>query len=757
MKKIFLLMLLSCLWIATAFGQGQVVVLMSENGFTEHCNVLFMDPGGEIGNYGNNLEYVHTFHSPNNSQLMVKFIDFSLSDDDKLYVYDGDNTSSIATAIFDRDHSPVGDFTLSDGTSLTFRFITNSSGTSAGWKATITCFVCNQQSTEYGSPCNAEPVPIGTQMTAFCTNSNEFGATSFPSNTANPPGTVAVGCEAFIGSGSPGCFGVVSNPSWHVFKTIGSGLMVFNIQQVGYNGSCDVDYVLWGPFKAKSLPQFRQLLCCGYYDIYAGDNWTTRPPSNIIVCDYSVSSTQPCFFVAEEDSWYLLLITNSEGSNCQGANITFGINPSTVATTDCSITSGFTANEPCLGDSLILTVSNPIAGASYNFTGPNSFNVTTESPVYVKYNITTADIGTYNLTVINNGTIGQTTHYPVKLGLNPLLVHPFLHNDSICAGVHLQVSTVDMNPGGHNTTFVWSIGGRNYYSSSVNTLLSTTSMVYVTATSSAGCISTDSALIHIYDPPYVNIFPREGCSGSVFIAHTDEPTNTFLWSDGSRFQFNTVFCQKTSRISLEVESLLGCVSTDTITVYPAAEADFTASDYFKALDLNNEASIFFTNNSLNSEYIYHWDFGDRYHRDFENLNTSIEKDPSHIYTYPGHYPVELTVTTHQLCSDTSLQYILITDPVAYMLPNAFTPDGDGINDVYLGKGYAFDRATFSMRIYNRHGKLLFETVDPDAGWDGTDHGGKKCPSGVYTCIVKLTTNFLEPKEYIQPVTLYRQE
>ena len=68
------------------------------------------------------------------------------------------------------------------------------------------------------------------------------------------------------------------------------------------------------------------------------------------------------------------------------------------------------------------------------------------------------------------------------------------------------------------------------------------------------------------------------------------------------------------------------------------------------------------------------------------------------------------------------------------MPNAFTPDGDGINDIFYVKGVKIDQ--IEMYIYNNWGVLIFESKDINKGWDGT-YKGKACKQGVYICLIKL--------------------
>lgn len=80
-------------------------------------------------------------------------------------------------------------------------------------------------------------------------------------------------------------------------------------------------------------------------------------------------------------------------------------------------------------------------------------------------------------------------------------------------------------------------------------------------------------------------------------------------------------------------------------------------------------------------------------------------------------------------ADTITAYMEAEDHV-FFLPNAFTPNGDGINDVFLPVANVVDLELYVLRIYDRWGRLLFETIDPWEGWDGTV-GGQEMPDGVY--------------------------
>jgi gliding motility-associated-like protein len=85
----------------------------------------------------------------------------------------------------------------------------------------------------------------------------------------------------------------------------------------------------------------------------------------------------------------------------------------------------------------------------------------------------------------------------------------------------------------------------------------------------------------------------------------------------------------------------------------------------------------------------------------------------------------------------------------YTLPNVFTPNGDGTNDFFVPFPYRYIQDV-DVKIYDRWGVLLFETTDPNIGWDGHDMRTKKlCTDGVYyyTCVVnEIRLEGIVPRE-----------
>ncbi|MHC1774790.1 MAG: gliding motility-associated C-terminal domain-containing protein [Lentimicrobium sp.] len=89
-------------------------------------------------------------------------------------------------------------------------------------------------------------------------------------------------------------------------------------------------------------------------------------------------------------------------------------------------------------------------------------------------------------------------------------------------------------------------------------------------------------------------------------------------------------------------------------------------------------------------------------------------------------------------------------PFYFNVPNAFTPDGDGLNDVFRPVATGDLIRQFSMVIYNRWGQKVFETSDLSIGWDGED-----TPAGVYSWVISYSDMVGKVAKLRGEVTLVR--
>lgn len=122
-----------------------------------------------------------------------------------------------------------------------------------------------------------------------------------------------------------------------------------------------------------------------------------------------------------------------------------------------------------------------------------------------------------------------------------------------------------------------------------------------------------------------------------------------------------------------------------------------------------EPDVTFFNLTENSTQVF-WDFG--------QYGTSEEQNPEVSINVLGAYPVCLTAWNDLGCETTACLDYIVTDAFYVYIPNAFTPDNDGINDVFSVQGTNIASDGFDLKIYNRWGEVVFETTDPQAHWMG---------------------------------------
>jgi gliding motility-associated-like protein len=171
----------------------------------------------------------------------------------------------------------------------------------------------------------------------------------------------------------------------------------------------------------------------------------------------------------------------------------------------------------------------------------------------------------------------------------------------------------------------------------------------------------------------------------------------------------------------------------TLTISPKPTANFT----YGPQPPEENTPLTFTNNSFDATS-FKWDFGDG-----QEL-TTMRKDTivRHNYNKTGTYNVCLIAYNNSGCSDTICQPVQTTVVPVVDVPNAFTPNGDGVNDVVSVRGYGI--AKVNWRIYNRWGTLVYQSTDKSLAWNGS-YKGTLQPQEVYNYI--LDVEFTDGEKY----------
>jgi gliding motility-associated-like protein len=179
-------------------------------------------------------------------------------------------------------------------------------------------------------------------------------------------------------------------------------------------------------------------------------------------------------------------------------------------------------------------------------------------------------------------------------------------------------------------------------------------------------------------------------------------------------------------------------SEKTIEVVPQPIAEF----YTMPLNPNIDKSVQFVSNSK---------FANNYLWTFENTIFSNIQNPIYHFLDEGFYRIQLKAI-NRICSDTTSKLLHIKGSNNIFIPNAFTPNQNGLNEEFRVLYNNSKGAVLS--IYNRWGQLIFTSNNVNKGWDGT-FDGNPCQEDVYYYIVDYTNNDDIVKQLKGNITLIR--
>lgn len=224
-----------------------------------------------------------------------------------------------------------------------------------------------------------------------------------------------------------------------------------------------------------------------------------------------------------------------------------------------------------------------------------------------------------------------------------------------------------------------------------------------------GCFPVyDEIKIDFYEEPELGL-PDDTllCTGTTINLAAISGYEGYLWQDGSEGQAFLVTEPGVYWVS--VQNDIGCVFDDTAYIQGISTPDFT---------LPEDTTLCFGTSltldpGINSPYIqYEWDDG--------------STGQQYTVTRPGWYSVTATNPCGTVSGQIYINYRNCNSEI--FVPNAFTPNGDHLNDEFSPKGVNIGR--FNMYVYDRWGTLLFQSSKMEDGWNGR-HNGKECPAGVY--------------------------
>lgn len=247
----------------------------------------------------------------------------------------------------------------------------------------------------------------------------------------------------------------------------------------------------------------------------------------------------------------------------------------------------------------------------------------------------------------------------------------------------------------------------------------------VIETTSDGCSGdTISAFVMVFVPSLVSITgPDSICFGdeATLIADITGKASSWQWNTGDTSKILNVQPPVTTTYSMVVENFCGNDTAEhTIKVNPLPDPDFDFLPHIPEIYENVQFTYTGT-----PAVTYNWYSMDQGY-------FSMQQNPFISYNDPQTDKVILEVTNEYGCTDTVQKSIpVIANPILYV-PNAFTPDGDGLNDEFLAVGRHI--SNYHFLIYDKWGNLLFESFNIYDGWDGT-FKGDLCMTDVYAYVI----------------------
>lgn len=254
-----------------------------------------------------------------------------------------------------------------------------------------------------------------------------------------------------------------------------------------------------------------------------------------------------------------------------------------------------------------------------------------------------------------------------------------------------------------------------------------------TPSDTASCLPLPVVFTNTTDPNLI---------GSVLWDFGDGNTSTIT---SPNHVYNTNGCFD---ISLTVTSPAGCATTITEPQLICAYA-WPVADFGWTPEPISILSPFVNFQNLSTGAIsYEWFI--------DSLSVSNDADPNYDFgNVPESYNVCLVATNEWNCTDTICATVVVNDEELVFVPNAFTPDGDGVNDFFFPV-LSFEPTEYEFTVYNRWGEIMLDTDSPNVPWDGR-YLGEYVESEVYVWKLKVSggTEDMQKKEYYGHVTVVR--
>lgn len=394
-------------------------------------------------------------------------------------------------------------------------------------------------------------------------------------------------------------------------------------------------------------------------------------------------------------------------------------------------------------------------GVFYSWSGPGGYTSAQQNPLIT--NAALSDAGQYSVLITDANTCTNTAI--ATLQVNAAAVPQMASNGPICAQSILQLNATGGNQ------YAWT--GPNGFVSAVQnpsfvaTSTAVSGVYQVSVNLNGGCGGTATLNVVVNPLPVLVLTsgPNKGCAPLCinYIIQSTPTASAVAWNfgngaTGSGMSPTTCFTSDgIYSITSTVTDINGCISsaTSSAEVYPKPVADFVTSP---VKPIENLDEVSFTDLSHGTPIVdWNWYMGLGAPLQY----TTSSQNPYYTYQEAGNYPVVLVVKSDKGCIDTLIKIVSVVEDFGIWVPNAFTPNGDGVNDYFSAKGFGIVK--FQMQIFDRWGESIFFSDNIQTPWMGNfqGKGDAICQDDVYVWKIKVSGPNGKPKEMVGHVTLLK--
>jgi gliding motility-associated-like protein len=535
-----------------------------------------------------------------------------------------------------------------------------------------------------------------------------------------------------------------SNPPWSLSSTppYTPQIVISTATLFGTNGVCTTSVtasfsVIPNPTVTVSNPT--PVICAGESFTYTSNGagsyvWSSSSPNYTSVSNGGVAVANPSI------NSLFSIIGSSLG--CQGALVTSSM--TVYPLPNVSVTP--TQTNICIGSPAVLVAYGN--ATSYQWSPPNYLSAVSGATVLAKPNS--------EMQYIVIGSANNCTRLAVaNVSVLPLpLPTATANSNRVC----LNDQVFFQGSGG--LYYSWK-GPNNISFAGQTATVTASSFIYsgeytLTVTDHNGCVNTAKTGF------VINEFPSSGITATKLTGCAPFCSDIALWTksnsvnakftvNGKPYNSNTFnYCFQTpgtyTIAGYFTDNKTSCQSAESLVL---SVPDVPLADFYWLPEKPVESleDVQFINSSLDENQVqWRWYFAN------DKTYKPQTENASFFFRDAGTYPVALVVTNSAGCSDTIVKKVVIEGDFACYIPNAFTPNTDSRNEIFLPKVRGVHKYTLS--IFNRWGEQVFYTQEASEGWDG-EFNGQSAESDVYAYKIVLTTVHGEHREYAGQVILYR--